>query len=92
MSQIHDGTINHETQSLYNDENETPAEIDSLERITSNVVDKFFYDEKTKLNENDQNIFNILTKLRELVLDDLKSNPAGDKTKVILTFFLHFVY
>ena len=83
--------MNHETQSLYNDENETPAEIDSLERITSNVVDKFFYDEKTKLNENDQNIFNILTKLRELVLDDLKSNPAGDKTKVILTFFLHFV-
>ena len=83
MSQIHDGTINHETQSFQNDENETPAEIDSLERITGKVVDKFFYRDETELSENDQNIFNVLTKLRELVLHDLRNNPAGNKNKVI---------
>jgi len=79
ISQIHDETTSHETQSSYIDE--TSAEIDPLERITSKVVDKFFYSEKTTLSQNEDKIFTVLTQLRQLVLDDLKNNPDGNKSK-----------
>ena len=87
LSQAHDAAISHETQSSYIDANETPAEIDPLERITRKIVDKFFFRDRTELSQNEQKIFDVLTQLRQLVLDDLKNNPAGDKNKVITALF-----